>query len=162
MKWLGILLMVPMLAFATEVGKLAPDFSLPGLKQDSVKLADYKGKVVYVDFWASWCGPCRKSFPWLNEMQQKYGKQGFTVIGINVDQKREDADKFLAQVPAQFTIAFDAQGNTPKAYQIKGMPSSLIIDQNGNVQSMHAGYTEEKAAELEATIRKALEKNPKS
>ncbi len=89
-------------ATAQEVGSKAPSFDLPGMVKP-VRFADFKGRVVYVDFWASWCAPCKQSFPWMNEMQAKYGARGFSVVGINVDQKREDADKFLVSTPAKFS-----------------------------------------------------------
>jgi cytochrome c biogenesis protein CcmG/thiol:disulfide interchange protein DsbE len=122
------------LAHAAEPGDVAPEIDLPG-QSGQIKLAALRGKWVYVDFWASWCGPCKQSFPWLNEMQSKYGAQGLTVVGINVDTKREDAATFLKQVPAQFTIAFDTAGATPKNYKIKGMPSSVLINPEGKVVS---------------------------
>ena len=108
--------------------------------------------LVLVDFWASWCGPCRRSFPWMNEMQQKYGGKGFVVVGVNVDKKRADADKFLAQNPANFTIVFDETGATPSAYAVKGMPSSYLIDGNGNVAYVERGFLDEHKAELEQRI----------
>ena len=148
-------LSIPALTIA-DASKPAPDFSLPGLKKPTVSLADYKGKTVYLDFWASWCGPCRKSFPWMNEMQEKYGKQGFEVIAINVDAKREDADKFLSQVPANFTIAFDSTGATPKVYPVKGMPTSMLIDSKGNITYVHNGFREEQSAEVEARIKELV------
>ena len=85
-----------------EAGQPAPAFALPNAKGDTFVLERMRGKVVYVDFWASWCGPCRRSFPWMNEMQQKYGEQGLVIVGVNVDKKRSDADRFLAQLPATF------------------------------------------------------------
>jgi thiol-disulfide isomerase/thioredoxin len=142
-------------AFAVGVGQPAPDFTLPGAK-GQVKLGALKGKVVYVDFWASWCGPCKQSFPWLNDMQAKYGAQGFTVIGVNVDAKRGDADKFLAQVPANFTLAFDAAGTTPGLYEAKGMPTSYLIGRDGKVVSMHVGFRTDEKDALEGKIRQAL------
>jgi thiol-disulfide isomerase/thioredoxin len=137
---------------ATEVGQTAPVFTLPTAKGDPVALDKLRGKVVYVDFWASWCGPCRRSFPWMNDMQQKYGSKGFVVVGINVDKKRSDADKFLAQVPANFTIGFDEAGATPSAYAVKGMPSSYLIDAKGNVVYVERGFLDEHKAELEQKI----------
>lgn len=140
---------------AVEIGQPAPDFDLPGAK-GPVKLAALRDKVVYVDFWASWCGPCKQSFPWMNEMQTKYGAQGLTIVGINVDKKRADAEGFLKGTPANFTVAYDEKGGTPTAYQIKGMPSSYLIDRNGKVIATHAGFRPEEAAALEAKLRAAL------
>jgi cytochrome c biogenesis protein CcmG, thiol:disulfide interchange protein DsbE len=145
------------LATALEVGQQAPDFDLPG-KQGSVKLSDYKGKAVYLDFWASWCGPCKQSFPWMNEMHTKYAAQGFAVVGVNVDAKQADATGFLAQTPAQFDVVFDPKGTSPRAYGVKGMPSSVLIGPDGKVLALHAGFKDEERAALEDKIKSALKK----
>ena len=145
-------------ASGTEVGQPAPAFSLPSAKGDPVSLGKLRGKVVYVDFWASWCGPCRRSFPWMNDMQQKYGSKGFVVVAVNVDKKRPDADKFLAQHPANFTIVFDESGATPSAYAVKGMPSSYLIDAQGNVTYVERGFLDEHKAELEQRIAALVSK----
>jgi thiol-disulfide isomerase/thioredoxin len=121
-----------------------------------VKLADYKGKLVYVDFWASWCKPCLQSFPWMNEMQERYGAKGFQVIGVNVDAKSEDARRFLAETPAKFVVAFDAKGEAPKSYAIKGMPTSFLVGPDGKVLLQHAGFREADREALEAKIRQSL------
>jgi peroxiredoxin len=92
----------------------------------------------------------------MNEMQSKYGKDGLTIVAVNVDQKREDAEKFLAQLPAQFTVAFDAAGTTPKAYSVKAMPSSMLIGTDGMVKEVHRGFRAEDTAALEAKIRAAI------
>ncbi len=146
---------------AVDQGKPAPEFALPG-KQGTVKLADFRGKFVYLDFWASWCGPCRQSFPWMNEMQSKYGKDGLTIVAVNVDQKREEAEKFLAQLPAQFTVAFDAAGTTPKAYSVKAMPSSMLIGPDGTVRFVHHGFREDQKQAVESKIRDALRSAPRT
>jgi thiol-disulfide isomerase/thioredoxin len=142
-------------AAAVEAGAPAPEFTLSG-SRGTVNLAALKGKVVYLDFWASWCGPCRQSFPWMNDMQAKYGAKGLQVVGVNLDAKRADADKFLAEVPANFTLAFDAQGETPRRYAIKGMPTSLLIGPDGKVIQVHAGFREEERKQLEDAIAAAL------
>jgi cytochrome c biogenesis protein CcmG/thiol:disulfide interchange protein DsbE len=139
-------------ALAVEAGERAPAFSLPSAKGDAVALDKLRGKVVYVDFWASWCGPCRRSFPWMNDMQQKYGSRGFVVVGVNVDKKRTDADKFLVQNPAAFIIVFDETGTTPSAYGVKGMPSSYLVDANGNIAYVERGFLDEHRAELEQRV----------
>ena len=140
---------------AVEVGQSAPDFDLPG-RLAAVKLSDYKGKTVYLDFWASWCGPCKQSFPWMNEMQTRYSGQGLRVVGINVDQKTEDAKNFLKDTTASFDVAYDASGKTPKTYAIKGMPTSVLIGPDGKVLIVHSGFKDEQRAELEAQIKQAL------
>jgi cytochrome c biogenesis protein CcmG/thiol:disulfide interchange protein DsbE len=142
-------------SLALEAGQKAPNFSLDGVGS-SVSLEAQAGKVVYVDFWASWCGPCRQSFPWLNEMQKRYGAQGFTVIGVNVDKKHDDAEQFLAATPARFTLAFDPAGKTPREWQVMGMPSSYIVGRDGRIRVLHTGFRDQDRAELEAGIQKAL------
>jgi len=109
--------------FAQDVGRPAPSFDVAGAT-GNVRLADLKGKVVYVDFWASWCSPCKQSFPWMNDMQAKYGARGLQIVGVTVDRKREDAEKFLASTPARFMVAFDTNGKVAETYKPKGMPTS--------------------------------------
>lgn len=118
-----------------------------------ILLQDLKGQVVYVDFWASWCGPCRKSFPWLNQMQQKYGAKGFKVIAINVDSDRELAAAFLKENMAKFTIGYDAAGELASAFQVQGMPSSFIIDRKGVIRHAHVGFREKEINLLETQIQ---------
>jgi cytochrome c biogenesis protein CcmG, thiol:disulfide interchange protein DsbE len=140
---------------AIEPGTPAPEIALAGM-QGPMSLTALKGKVVYVDFWASWCGPCRQSFPWMNEMQAKYAAKGLQIVGVNLDAKRADADKFLAEVPAAFTVAFDAQGETPRRYAIKGMPTSVLIGADGKVLRVHAGFRDDERKALEEAIAGAL------
>lgn len=143
-------------AQAQDAGKPAPDFELLNLKQEGVKLSGYQGKVVYLDFWASWCGPCRETFPWMTQLQEKYGKDGFEIVAVNIDTKRADADKFLGQFPAGFTVLFDPKRTVAKTYALKGMPTSFLIDRAGNVVSTHLGFQKDRAGELEAHIAKAV------
>lgn len=143
-------------SYALEAGSKAPDFELPGA-QGAVKLSSTVGSVVYVDFWASWCGPCRQSFSWMNAMQEKYRSQGLQIIGVNLDSKNEDAKKFLTQIPAKFTVAFDAKGLTPRTYGVKGMPTSFLIGRDGRIISQHLGFKEADRENLEKQIKAALE-----
>lgn len=143
------------LAFALDVGQPAPDVDLPD-SAVAQKLSDLKGKVVYVDFWASWCGPCKQSFPWMNDMQRKYGSKGLQIVAINVDAKRADADKFLAQNSTVFALAFDSKGESPKRFGVKGMPTSALIDADGKVLYVHQGFRLEERAELEARLAAAV------
>jgi thiol-disulfide isomerase/thioredoxin len=142
-------------AWSLEVGAAAPELTAPGLKE-AVNLAGMKGKVVYLDFWASWCGPCKKSFPFMNALQSKYRAQGFEVLAVNLDAKRDDADKFLAEVPAQFTIAFDAKGEAAKRFDVKSMPSSYLVGRDGKIIAAHKGFKDEDREELESRIAAAL------
>ena len=137
-------------------GAAAPAFALPTASGEKVSLAPLRGRVVYVDFWASWCAPCRRSFPWMNALQARYGKDGFTIVGINVDKRRDDAERFLRDTPASFTIAYDANGAIPAAYDVKGMPSSYLIDRKGNVVAVEEGFHDERRDDVEAQIRALL------
>jgi thiol-disulfide isomerase/thioredoxin len=142
-------------ALAVDAGQSAPAFELPG-RNGTLSLDKFKGKTVYLDFWASWCGPCKQSFPWMNEMQSRYGAQGLQVLAINLDQKAEDAQSFLKANPANFEVAFDPAGKVPHTYAIKGMPTSMLIAPNGQVLMVHSGFKEEQARELEQLIQQAL------
>ncbi|MFZ6769474.1 TlpA family protein disulfide reductase [Undibacterium sp. Di26W] len=142
-------------AMALDKGSAAPAFELSGA-EGNVSLAKYQGKLVYLDFWASWCGPCRQSFPWMNELQAKYGAQGLQIIGVNLDQKNDDARQFLATTPARFVVAFDPAGATPRSYGVKGMPSSVLIGPDGKVLFEHAGFKEADKSVLEAKIKSSL------
>jgi cytochrome c biogenesis protein CcmG, thiol:disulfide interchange protein DsbE len=150
-----IALLVSGSLLALESGDSAPQFELAA-PTGKVKLEDFNGKLVYLDFWASWCAPCRQSFPWMNDIEQKYKDRGFSVLAINLDAKASDADKFLAQLPAQFQIAFDPKGMTPKAYGVKGMPTSFLIGQDGKILYQHIGFNHSTREELEKLIEQHL------
>jgi cytochrome c biogenesis protein CcmG/thiol:disulfide interchange protein DsbE len=124
---------------------------------DALDLARFRGKVVLVDFWASWCEPCRQSFPWLNVMQAKYADRGLVVIGVNVDRERADADRFLHDVPAEFQIVFDPAGTLAARYDLPGMPVSYVIGPNGDIVGRHLGFRNALRAEREAELQKFLE-----
>ena len=141
---------------ALQPGSQAPDFELSGTA-GSVKFSNTAGSLVYLDFWASWCGPCKQSFPWMNAMQDKYKAQGLKIIAVNLDAKTEDAKKFLALNPASFTIAFDSKGVIPVKYGVKGMPTSFLINRNGEIISQHVGFNLADRDVLEKSIKAALE-----
>lgn len=107
---------------------------------DPLGLDLLKGKVVYVDFWASWCAPCRESFPWMNRMQSELGHDGLVIIAVNVDREHADAEQFLRSHAAQFRIVYDPQGRLPEKFGVRGMPTSFLIDRNGHIQSRHEGF----------------------
>ena len=159
MKYIPLLVAAALLcggsARALEAGQPAPTLQVQGVTAP-VDLAALKGKVVYVDFWASWCAPCKQSFPWMNEMQAKYGARGLQIVAVNVDARREDADKFLAEVPAAFLIGFDPKGDSPKRFQIKGMPSSVLVGPTGQVVQVHAGFRPDDRKAQEDAIVAAL------
>ncbi len=133
----------------------AADFTLT-TQTESLSLAQFRGKVVYLDFWASWCGPCRASFPWMNEMHRKYAKDGLVIIAVNLDKVSSQRDKFLQELPADFIIAFDQQAKTADDYNISVMPTSVLISRQGLILDQHIGFTEEKIDLYERALKKAL------
>jgi cytochrome c biogenesis protein CcmG, thiol:disulfide interchange protein DsbE len=124
---------------------------------DPLDLASLRGKVVLLDFWASWCEPCRRSFPWLNEMQAKYAGRGLVVIGVNVDRERTEADRFLHDVPAQFRIVYDPAGSLASHYDLPGMPVSYLIGPNGDIVGRHLGFRNAERDQREAELQELLE-----
>lgn len=150
----GLATATPVLAL--DAGTQAPDFELPSAGEGIIKLSKAQGKVIYLDFWASWCGPCRESFPWMNAMQAKYKQKGLQVIAVNLDANDADAHKFLSQHAAQFTVLFDPKGGTPGQYGVMGMPTSFIISKEGKVLVQHMGFNKADRAELEQKIQAAL------
>jgi len=156
-KFFRLLLSIFLLQLsATAIAKQAPDFNLPSSKGHNIKLSDFRGQVVYVDFWASWCKPCRKSFPFMNNLQKKYGKQGLKVIAVNLDSDKGAAKTFLQKNPAKFTIAFDADGATPERFALSVMPTSYLIDRQGNLVNIHKGFKKSQTAKLEKKVLKYL------
>lgn len=146
------------IGLSTLISSPAHAVELTQLEGSPVKSADQlHGKVVVIDFWASWCGPCRKSFPWFNQMQQKYQQQGLVVLAVNEDEERADADKFLLQFPAQFAVLFDVAGEVASQYQLQGMPTTLLLDRQGRVRFTHAGFFESKTASYEQEIQQLLQ-----
>jgi thiol-disulfide isomerase/thioredoxin len=143
-------------AGATGVGEQAPPFSLTTAHGDTIALPGLRGRIVYVDFWASWCAPCRRSFPWMNELQQRYGDRGLTIVAINVDRRRADADQFLQGNTARFAVVYDDRGTTPLAYSVKGMPSSYLIDTRGIVVNVEQGFRDDRKGAIEDQIRSLL------
>ncbi|MDE2110544.1 MAG: TlpA family protein disulfide reductase [Alphaproteobacteria bacterium] len=136
-------------------------FSAVPAHANGLDLNAYKGKVVYLDFWASWCNPCRMSFPWMNELQRLYGSRGFVVIGVNVDHDRELADEFLQANGAQFKIIYDPDGVIASQYNFKDMPTSYLIGRDGKVHYVHAGFYQNREMSYVADISKLLnEKAP--
>jgi thiol-disulfide isomerase/thioredoxin len=116
----------------------------------------HQGDVIYLDFWASWCGPCRKSFPWMNKIQSEHQSEGFTVISINVDSEQTLATEFLTNNPAKFTVVYDPKGELARFFKIQGMPSSLIIDKKGNIKYAHSGFYTERTSQYEQEIKQLL------
>jgi len=119
-------------------------------------LSAWHGQVVYVDFWASWCVPCKQSFPWMNSMHRQYGKDGLVIVAVNMDQVRGDADAFLQKYPAEFKVHFDPEGQLAPRFKVRGMPTSALLGRDGKVLLIHEGFKSKDADDLEQAIRKAL------
>ena len=147
-------------AFSIEEGYPVPNFDLQALAnsggESTIKLSDYRGKVVYIDFWASWCGPCRKSLPDLNDIRAKYADQDFEVIAINVDKDKADAMKFLDKYPVDYPIAMDPSGKTAEQYELKGMPNAFLVDKKGVLKHFHAGYKKKDKEKIDAMVASLL------
>ena len=136
----------------------APAFTLPllngnGLTGTEASLSDYQGQVVYLDFWASWCTPCRKSLPWADALYQELKDQGFTVLAINLDEEQEMAMEFLQEVPLSFPVLYDGTGTVPPQYQVVGMPTSYIVDRDGKLRAVHTGFNPASADQVADAIR---------
>jgi len=124
-----------------------------------VDLQSLKGKTVYIDFWASWCTPCRKSFPWMNAMQQKYKDNDLVILAVNLDKDKSQVTKFLKKYPADFIIAYDAQGNSAELFGVKGMPHSFLLNRQGKIVSSHIGFRSKDTKKLEQSIISTLNSN---
>lgn len=123
---------------------------------DALDLARFRGKVIVVDFWASWCAPCRHSFPWLNELQAKYAAQGLVIVGVNVDRDRAAAERFLRETPARFDIVYDPKGELAAKYEAPGMPASYIFGRDGELAARHVGFRKAARAQREREIQSIL------
>ncbi len=145
-SWVGSLMVAAALvamsaAWSAAASKPAPDVVLQRADGEAVHLSAYKGKVMLVDFWASWCPPCKTSFPALDALYKEYRARGVEVIAVNLDERRKDADAFLQDHPHEMTVLFDPKGVSPVAFGVKGMPSSFVIDRAGTIRFTHMGYS---------------------
>ncbi len=129
--------------------------SAASMQLSDFKIEDYRGEVIYLDFWASWCKPCRASFPWMNEIQRKYAGK-LHVFAINVDANRQDAENFLEKYPAIFPIVFDPEGRLGEQFNIQGMPTSILISREGKVVFKQAGFRKQEQEAYEYKIKQQL------
>lgn len=138
---LACLLIAPFKAYSAGIGEAAPAFTLKDMKGNTVTLESLKGKVVFLDFWATWCGPCKEEFPELDALYKKYGKDGFEVIGISVDKSESNVAEFLKKRPVSFTILTNTKGDVAESYGLPGMPTGFIIGKDGVIKYRHAGFS---------------------
>ncbi|MET1218823.1 MAG: TlpA disulfide reductase family protein [Glaciecola sp.] len=162
MRLLLLLLLVlsPVCVKAAQSGEKAPNIALHPTAQSVFQahmLQDLQGRVVYIDFWASWCVPCRRSFPWMEAMHQKYAKHGLVIIAVNLDEDTALADSFLAQNQASFHIEFNPSGEVAQKFALRGMPSSYLIDKEGDIAVAHTGFFTSKTERYEAQIKALLD-----
>ncbi len=141
---------------AADAGGPAPAFTLPGLSGERAALSQYKGQVVLVNFWATWCGPCQQEMPLLDQMYRKYKQAGFTLIGVNVDKEAPAVRELLARKPVSFPVLLDPANEVSKAYHVDDMPSSVIIDRNGAIRYVHRGYKPGDENEYQDRIRQLI------
>lgn len=141
---------------AKELSGPAPDFALTTLDGEKVKLSDLKGHVVMINFWASWCGPCRQEMPLLNDIYASYKKAGFVLLGVNLDESAEDAKAFLKKTPVNFPVLIDSKGQVADLYKNQAMPSSYFVDRKGDLVYLHQGYRPGEEEDYKKVIKKLL------
>ena len=140
---LGMIAAVIMATSAVSAGlkqTSAPDFTLKSNAGENLRLSEYRGEVVLINFWASWCGPCRQEMPVLSELHDKYRALGFTVLGVNVEADSSKARKLLQELPVSFPVVFDSDSVVSKQYDVVAMPSTVLVDRDGNMRYLHKGY----------------------
>lgn len=154
----AILLIIPALLFSQEVGKEAKPFSGKTSAGENVSLSDYKGNVLLLDFWASWCKPCKEEMPYLIDLYNQYSEKNFSIVGINVDENSSDVNNFLTGLnkDVPYKIIFDPQGKIPDLYNISAMPSVFLIDKNGKVRYMHIGFLQKDKEQYKNEIETLL------
>lgn len=159
----ALLLLLSVAACSTtpRTGAKAPpvatvDFTLPKPSGETVTLSALKGRVVLVDMWATWCDPCKESFPFYSRLQDEYGEQGFRVLAVSVDTERAAVAEFLEANPVSFTVLHDPEGTVPQKMAIETMPTAFLVGKDGKVAYMHAGFVPEDEAEIEAKVKAAL------
>jgi peroxiredoxin len=156
---LGFLLVLPGASQALEPGDRAPDFAAPALSgKGTVELARYRGKVVYLDFWASWCAPCLKAIPEIEAMRSEFPSDAFQILAVNLDQKKAKALRFLEKHPIGYPSASDPKGRLPGQFGLETMPTSYLIDADGVIRYVHRGFKRGDGSKLRQEIRALLER----
>jgi thiol-disulfide isomerase/thioredoxin len=151
------LLCLPALSPAVEVGSAAPHCALQSFDGTApIDLSRYRGKVVYLDFWASWCGPCAQSMPFMDELEGQLGAKGFQVLAVNLDENRDEAAAFLGKHPVKLTVAADPEGECPGRFGVQIMPSSYLIDRKGNIRHIQLGFRKDDSLEIRRLIEQLL------
>ncbi|MFB2704391.1 MULTISPECIES: TlpA family protein disulfide reductase [Marinobacter] len=152
----GILACLSPLAGAEAINVPAPDFTLESRSGENLRLEDHRGEVVMLNFWASWCGPCRQEMPLMDELYSQYKDLGFTILAVNVDGNREAAHRFLDKVPVNYPILYDPESSVSELYEVQAMPTTVMIDRDGNARYIHYGYQPGYEDEYEQQIRELV------
>ena len=139
-----ILILICLAALAPSAGADSPDFG------------ELRGRVIYLEFWASWCGPCKQAFPWMQTLKNKYENQGLTIVAVNLDADHSDAERFLQQFNPTFEVRFDPKGKLAESFKVEGMPASVLIDRRGTSRFTHVGFRPIDGSVYEAQVRKLL------
>lgn len=158
-KWMRALALCGALVVSSLVAAsspMAPTFTLPSRSGDNVSLEQLRGNVVMLNFWASWCGPCRTEMPLLEQMHKRYSSLGFTLLGVNVEANTADAERWLKETPVTFPVLFDRDSKVSKLYDVSAMPSTVFIDRKGNIRYLHKGYQPGDESEYLNQIRALL------
>lgn len=158
-KTLATLLATVVVAFPALAGELsgaAPDFTLQVRGGEEISLSDLRGNVVMINFWATWCGPCREEMPHLEALHQRYSDLGFTLLGVNVEEDSRLSDRFLADTPVTFDILFDPENRVSELYDVVAMPSTVLVDREGNLRYIHHGYKAGYENEYQSQVRALL------
>ena len=141
---------------AATISGPAPDFTLKSLDGKNLKLSEMAGNVVLINFWASWCGPCREEMPLLNALHNKYQALGFSVIGVNVEEQSQNAKSFIAERPVDFPILLDSNNTVSKLYDVIAMPTTVVVDRDGNMRFLHQGYQQGDEAQYRKMVKKLI------
>lgn len=136
------------------LGNVAPDFTLRSDQGDNKKLSEYRGKVVLINFWASWCGPCQQELPKLAELKELHNENDFELLSINIDEEPEKALRLAKKLGVNFPVLFDEQKQVSKLYDIDAMPMTVLVDRNGEVRYLHRGYKESYLGLYQQQIKK--------
>lgn len=143
-------------AASEKLSGKAANFTLKSRSGKNIKLSELRGDVVMLNFWASWCGPCRKEMPLLEKIHKKYKRLGFTLLGVNVEENSKAAKNYLKDVKVTFPILFDTTNKTSKLYDVSAMPTTILIDRNGNKRFIHKGYKPGYENDYKKQIKKLL------
>lgn len=156
---LMMLICAPLLSsqvLAKDTKQKAPDFTLKSNSGENIRLSELRGEIILLNFWASWCGPCRQEMPILDAIHKKYSALGFKVLGVNVDLKSKKAADYLKSTPVDFPVLYDPKGEASALYDVSAMPTTAIIDRDGNIRYLHEGYKPGDEEKYHAKIKALL------